>query len=232
VDVTPYQAARKSRAVKKLRRQLGLKSHHRVLVYAGRLIREKGVHVLLRAFRHVLERDPKARLVIVGGTGYGSNRENAYVRRLKELAAPLGDAVIFVNFVPSAQMPLYYQIGDVVATPSVWQEPFCRVNLEAMASGKPVITTPRGGIAEVVNHLGSGFLIPPEEWSQELPSVWESLWRIPRFRSDMGRRALMRARQFSWHTTAQEYLRVFEAVIAKRTGRKQAQSRQPLRSIG
>jgi spore coat protein SA len=231
VDVTPYQAARNSRAVKKLRRQLGLKANHRVLFYAGRLIREKGVHVLLTAFRKVSESDPKARLVIVGGTGYGSNRENAYVRRLKALAEPLGDAVKFVNFVPGAQMPLYYQIGDVVATPSVWQEPFCRVNLEAMASGKPVITTPQGGIGEVVNHLGSGFLIPPKEWHKELPVVWETLWSAPRLRSDMGRRALMRAKQFSWHATAQEYLRVFEEVVAKRTQRKQEQCKMPLRSI-
>jgi len=220
VDVTPYQQAKLHYTVMKLRKKLNLQPEHRVLFYAGRLMRAKGVHVLLRAFRKVSEQDPMARLVIVGGTGYGSNRLNPYVRELKKLSKPLGDKVKFVKFVPSAQMPLYFQIGDVVATPSVWQEAFCRVNLEAMASGKPVITTPRGGIGEVVTHQGSGFLIPPKEWKQELPAVWEVLWKHPQIRKEMGKQALSRAKQFSWYATAQGYLRVFEQVVEKRNSSK------------
>jgi len=227
VDVSPYQVAKLHYSIKKLRKQIGLKTEDRVLFYAGRLMRGKGVHVLLKAFRQVSEKDPLARLVIVGGTGYGSNRLNPYVKELKKLAKPLGDKVKFVNFVPSAKMPLYYQVGDIVATPSVWKEAFCRVNLEAMASGKPVISTPRGGIKEVVTHQGSGFLIPPKEWSKELPIIWELLWSAPHIRTEMGKQALMRARQFSWYATAQGYLKVFENAVAKRDLGK-----QPLQKIG
>lgn len=221
VDVSPYQVAKIHYTVKKLRKQIGLKPEHRVLFYAGRLMRAKGVHVLLKAFRKVCEQDPLARLVIVGGTGYGSNRLNPYVRELRKLAKPLGDKVKFVNFVPSAQMPLYYQIGDVVATPSVWQEAFCRVNLEAMASGKPVISTPRGGIGEVVTHQGSGILIPPKDWSSELPAIWEVMWNHPQIRVEMGKQALQRAKQFSWYATAQGYLRVFKQALEKRQNTRQ-----------
>jgi len=227
VDVSPYQVAKLHYSIKKLRKQIGLKTEDRVLFYAGRLMRGKGVHVLLKAFRQVSEKDPLARLVIVGGTGYGSNRLNPYVKELKQLAKPLGDKVKFVNFVPSAKMPLYYQIGDIVATPSVWKEAFCRVNLEAMASGKPVISTPRGGIKEVVTHQGSGFLIPPKEWSKELPNIWELLWSAPHIRTEMGKQALLRARQLSWYATAQGYLKVFENAVAKRDLGK-----QPLQKIG
>ncbi|MDF2679890.1 MAG: glycosyltransferase family 1 protein [Brevibacillus sp.] len=230
VDVSPYQVAKIHYSIRKLRKQIGLQPEDRVLFYAGRLMRAKGVHVLLKAFREVSEQDPLARLVIVGGTGYGSNRLNPYVRELKELAKPLGDKVKFVKFVPSAQMPLYYQLGDVVATPSVWQEAFCRVNLEAMASGKPVITTPRGGIGEVVTHQGSGFLLPPKEWKKELPAVWNLLWSIPAIRTEMGKNALLRAKQFSWYATAQGYLNVFEKVCKKQT--TPFPPKQPLRKTG
>lgn len=215
VDVTPYQFAGDDEKVKRLRKKLGLQDDQRVLFYAGRLMRAKGVHVLLKAFRQVSRRDPKARLLIVGGTGYGSNRLNPYVRQLKKLAKPLGKKVKFVNFVPSAKMPLYYQLGDIVATPSVWKEAFCRVNLEAMASGKPVISTPRGGIGEVVADYSSGFLVPPKEWSEALPVIWKVLWDMPDIRLEMGKRALARARQFSWNATAQGYIHVFEAAIGK-----------------
>ncbi len=230
VDVSPYQVAKIHFSVRKMRKQLGLQPEDRVLFYAGRLMRAKGVHVLLKAFREVSEKDPLARLVIVGGTGYGSNRLNPYVKELKKLAKPLGDKVRFVKFVPSAQMPLYYQLGDIVATPSVWQEAFCRVNLEAMASGKPVITTPRGGIGEVVTHHSSGFLIPPKDWGKELPVIWEILWGIPAIRAEMGKNALMRAKQFSWYATAQGYLEVFEKVCKKQTSSSPAD--KPLRKTG
>lgn len=226
VDVSPYQVAKNNYSVKKLRKELGLTPEDRVLFYAGRLMRGKGVHILLKAFRKISEQDPRARLVIVGGTGYGSNRLNPYVRELKKLAKPLGDKVTFVNFVPSAKMPQYYQIGDIVATPSVWKEAFCRVNLEAMASGKPVISTPRGGIGEVVTHHGSGFLIPPKDWISELPKVWEILWSSPFIKSEMGKQAVMRAKQFSWYATAQGYLKVFAQALEKRESVK-----QPLRKI-
>jgi spore coat protein SA len=216
IDVTPYKTAKTRSAVQKMRRQLGLQRQHRVLLYAGRLMRVKGVHILLKAFQKVCDKDPKARLVIVGGTGYGSNRLNRYVKRLHELARPLRDKVKFVNFVPGAKMPLWYQIGDVVATPSVWQEPFCRVNLEAMASGKPVISTPRGGIGEVVTHQECGFLIPPSAWTKTLPEVWGLLWNVPNLRNDMGKKALLRAKKFSWHATAQGYLQVFAQVLKEK----------------
>ncbi|EMT53541.1 MULTISPECIES: glycosyltransferase family 4 protein [Brevibacillus] len=216
VDVTPYQLAKINFGVRNLRRKLGLRHDDRIMFYAGRLMRAKGVHVLLKAFRKVCEQDPKAKLIIVGGTGYGSNRMNPYVRYLHQLAKPLGDRVKFVNFIPSQEMPLYYQIGDIVATPSVWQEPFCRVNLEAMASGKPVITTPRGGIGEVVTHEDSGYVISPKEWEKELPRIWDELWSIPHLRNQMGKRALVRAKQFSWYATAQGYLQAFEKGADKR----------------
>jgi len=216
VDVTSYLAEGREEQVRRLRNRLGLKDDQRVLFYAGRLMPGKGVHVLLKAFRKVARQDPKARLVIVGGPGYGSNRINSYVRRLRRLARPMGNRVKFVRFVPSAKMPLYYQIGDVVATPSVWKEAFCRVNLEAMASGKPVITTPRGGIGEVVTDYGSGFLIPPTDWSRALPVIWEALWNLPGLRQEMGQYARMQAMKFSWDATAQEYLKIFQAALESR----------------
>ncbi len=215
VDVEPYQEKGMAKAAKEKRRKLGLQPDERVLLYAGRLMPQKGVHLLIRSFRQVAGRDPKARLVLVGGTGYGRNRTNAYVKRLRRLAKPLGSKVRFVNFVSPDEMPLWYQIGDIVATPSLWNEPFCRVNLEGMASGKPVISTNRGGIPEVIGN--AGFMLPPAEWPKRLADIWDLLWKVPALRSELGKQALRRAREFSWEATADGYLAAFAEAIASRS---------------
>jgi spore coat protein SA len=214
VDTAAYQNQDAS-SFKQLRKQLGLRRRHRVLLFAGRLMQEKGVHRLIESFHRISRLDSRARLIIVGGTGYGSNRLNGYVKQLHELAKPLGDKVRFVNFVPTAEMPGWYQIADVVATPSLWAEPFCRVNLEAMASGKPVLTTPQGGIPEVVTEQ-EGVLLPQEKWVERVPEIWRSLWENQQIRKTLGSNGLQRAQQFTWQATAQGYLNVFAQAIAQK----------------
>lgn len=213
VDTEPYQEMAQSPALKRLRKKLGITASHRVLFFAGRLIRAKGVHILLQSFQKIARQDPKAILLIVGGTGYGSNRVNAYVQQLHALAKPIEKQVIFQKFVPSHDMPLYFQLGHVVATPSTWEEPFCRVNLEAMASGKPVITTTKGGVSEVVKEGHTGFLIAPGDWKRDLPSIWEQMWKSTLLRTQMSKQALHRAEEFSWEATAYGYLAVFEQLL-------------------
>lgn len=209
VDTEPYQRLAHSPELKKLRAKLGIKANHRVLFFAGRLIRAKGVHILLQSFQKIARQDPQALLLIVGGTGYGSNRLNAYIQELHALAKPIEKQVIFQKFVHSHDMPLYFQLGHVVATPSTWQEPFCRVNLEAMASGKPVVTTTRGGVSEVVKEGHTGFLINPGDWVRDLPTIWEQMWKSPAMRTQMSKAAMRRAEGFSWEATAHGYLEIF-----------------------
>ncbi|MET3289440.1 UNVERIFIED_CONTAM: spore coat protein SA [Brevibacillus sp. OAP136] len=213
VDMEPYLKQADSPELNKLRKKLGITANHRVLFFAGRLIPAKGVHVLLESFQKIAREDPKAILLIVGGTGYGSNRLNDYVKKLHALAKPIEKQVIFQNFVPSHDMPLYFQLGHVVATPSTWEEPFCRVNLEAMAAGKPVITTTNGGVSEVVKEGHSGFLIAPSDWKRDLPSIWEQMWKSTLLRTQMSKQALHRAAEFSWQATAYGYLNVFHQVM-------------------
>ncbi|NGQ97306.1 glycosyltransferase family 4 protein [Brevibacillus sp. SYP-B805] len=219
VNPTAYQPFRVEAKVRQLRQRLGLQSRHRVLFFAGRLMREKGVHLLLKTFRKISEKDPQARLLIVGGAGYGSNRMTPYVKWLHKLAEPLGSKVIFVNFVPTKEMPAWYQLADLVATPSLWQEPFCRVNLEAMAAGKPVLSTPNGGIPEVVPHQRAGFLVPATEWTVVVPQIWQSYWRSSAMRAELSSNARARAAMLSWKATAQGYLAVFQQAIARRRKR-------------
>lgn len=216
VHTPPYQLANTQEAINELRQRLNISPDDRVLLFAGRLIKQKGVHLLLKSFRKIVELDDHARLMIIGGPGYGRNHSTKYVRWLHKLAQPLGEKVKFIDFIPTAEMPLWYQIADVVATPSVWEEPFCRVNLEAMASAKPILTSTRGGIAEVVLDQSHGYLISPRKWVEQAPEAWQLFWNDPNTRATLSINALQRAEQFSWEATAQGYLRVFSKAIKRK----------------
>jgi len=215
VDIEPYQRMRNYELGISKRAKLGYTSKHKVLLFAGRLIKEKGVHLLIQSFQQIVKKDRHARLLIVGGTGYGSNRKNAYVNYLRKLAEPLKGKVKFVNFVPVSEMPIWYHVGDAVATPSIWNEPFCRVNLEGMAAGKPIFTSTRGGTGEVVVDGKTGYSIPPGSWKKSFPKKWAELWSDNDLRAAMSTEAYKRARQFSWEATAAGYLDVFGQAISK-----------------
>ncbi|RLC82639.1 MAG: glycosyl transferase family 1 [Chloroflexi bacterium] len=122
--------------------------------FVGRLVEEKGVHLLLRA---VAKMQAPWRLRILG-TG-------PWQLRLEELAVELGIAgeVSFEHQLPSLQLPDFYRSLDVLVLPSItkpnWKEQFGRVLVEAMACGVPVIGSSCGEIPNVVGEAG---LIFPE----------------------------------------------------------------------
>jgi glycosyltransferase involved in cell wall biosynthesis len=105
-------------------------------VYAGRLVREKGVQELIAAFGTLAT--PDAALVIVGDGADRATLEAA-ARRVAS-----GHRIRFVGTVPHDRIGAFLQQADVVVLPS-WYEERGRVLLEAMAVGTPVVATRTGG---------------------------------------------------------------------------------------
>jgi glycogen(starch) synthase len=127
-----------------------------LVFYVGRLVYEKGLHVLLDAWPRVLAAFPHARLVIAG-TG-------AYLDTLKSRAWTLGIAaeVMFVGFIPDDERDKLYHIADVATFPSLY-EPFGIVALEAMAAHCPVVVASTGGLSEVVALHETGLTVHPND---------------------------------------------------------------------
>lgn len=124
-----------------------------VILFVGRLVKEKGVEYLLQAFSSVVKRIPEAKLVIVGK---GPSEEE-----LRALQARLCiPNVFFLGVVENMIMPNIYAGANVVVLPSI-QEPFGNVALEAMASGKPVIGTYTGGMKDTIIHGVTGYHVQP-----------------------------------------------------------------------
>ncbi|WP_345752405.1 glycosyltransferase [Microbacterium rhizophilus] len=159
-----------------------------VVGYVGRLESHKGVDVLLRA---AAER-PAWRVEI---TGDGPDRTE-----LVALAARLGiaDRVSFLGFAEGAELAARYRRLDALAVPSVptpgWLEQFCRVAVEAMASGVPVVASRTGAIPDVV--ADAGVLVEPGDPGALAAGLDEAL--APDTWSRLRARGLAHATDFTW----------------------------------
>jgi glycosyltransferase involved in cell wall biosynthesis len=122
------------------------------VLFVGRLVEQKGVDRLLRAFVHVLKRFPTIELKIVG-TG---PCESAY-RRLADCLL-IGHRVHFLGWKTGLELSRLYQSASVVAVPSVY-EPFGITALEAMACARPVVASNTGGLKEIIEHEKTGCLV-------------------------------------------------------------------------
>lgn len=142
----------------RLRQKYGLQGK-KVVLFVGRLTDKKGPDILIRSMKEVLSEFPDAALVIVGGRWFSDDTVTTYVRGLHSLAKPYGNKIKFTKFIPSDQIPDYYLMADVFVCSSQWQEPLARVHYEAMAAGIPVVTTDRGGNAEVIRHMDNGLVV-------------------------------------------------------------------------
>jgi 1,2-diacylglycerol 3-alpha-glucosyltransferase len=135
------------------RQALGLDTTEPVLLYVGRLDREKNLEFLLSAVARV--GIPRARLLLVGrGT------QAAALRRVAA-ARGLGDRVEFRGGAPPDDLPRYYRAADVFVFASTTETQGLAV-LEAMACGLPVVAVRASGVEEVVGEGVSGLLVPED----------------------------------------------------------------------
>lgn len=195
---------------KELRAKLGL-GDGRVVLFVGRLSKKKGVHVLLNAMKKVAEKNPDTALVVIGSKWYGKNDSDDYTRFIANLASSLTVPIVFTGFIPPAHIPAYFNIGDVFVCASQWNEPLARVHFEAMAAGLPIVTTDRGGNAEVVGDHVNGLVIEDCMDTSVMAECISYLLQNPEVAAAMGCNGRMQAEtRFNWKRVADE---IFQGVL-------------------
>ncbi|BAS27135.1 glycosyl transferase family 1 [Limnochorda pilosa] len=180
-----------------------------LILAMGRLVPEKGFDVLLDAFRLVLDRFPRAKLVIAG--------EGPHRAALEERAGRLGVAphVYFKGFAADPVRNRLLHVADVAVFPSTY-EPFGIVALEAMGAGLPVVASRCGGLPEVVEHGETGLLVPAGD-PAALADALVPLLLSPGLREHLGRRGRERvAARFGWRRVAERTLEEYQRVLDER----------------
>ncbi len=134
------------------RSRLGLPQDRLIVLWVGRMAHVKGLDVLLTAWRKIVDRTPLALLVLVGD---GPDQS-----AVKDAARDLTDSVIFAGAVAHAQLPEWYQAGDLVVLPSR-SEGTPNVLLEGLACGTPFVASDVGNIRDLLEPASQ--VIPSED---------------------------------------------------------------------
>lgn len=142
--------------------------------FIGRVIPDKGAHILLQAVSR-LGRDDLS-VTVVGSAGFSAVEPlTKYEQELRRLAGKAHGLVEFLPFQPRDIVPRLLASFDVVVVPSVWPEPFSLIVLEAMAAGAVVVASDTGGIPEAAG--GAAILTGPgnpSELAEALAGVLDS----------------------------------------------------------
>jgi len=157
----------------KLRSSFGIKKEDKVIGFAGRIVREKGIEELVAAVGIIKKRVPSVKLLIAGDT-LGSDRDKGTKEKIKNIIAKndLNENVIFAGL--RNDMSRIYALLDVFVLPS-YREGMPRSILEAMASAKPVVATDIRGSREEVAHGVTGKIVPVGEVNPLAEAISEIL---------------------------------------------------------
>lgn len=214
VDINRYQPVWSEEAMQirdRLKAKYGL-SNKKVVLFVGRLSSKKGAHILIKAIKEVLTSHPNTALVLVGSKWYGENQEDSYVRQVKQMSEELNADTILTGFLSPKEVIAHYYLGDIFVCASQWREPLARVHYEAMAAGLPVITTDKGGNAEVVRGFGNGIVISEYNQPQAFADAITYLLDQPSIALEMGRAGRILAEEkYSWERVASDLMGLFES---------------------
>ncbi len=209
IDTKDFQEDGK---IPSLREEFGLGRDALVIGAIGHFAPLKGYDDLINAMPLILESVPRIRLLIAGEAIYPAYRD--YREKLRELIARLEieDKVIFAG--QRDDLSSLLQTLDIFVLPS-WSEGFGRANLEAMAAGKPVVSTNVGGIPEVVIDGETGFLVPPHD-PEALARAIIALAEDRKLREKMGQEGRRRAELFTIRRMVDKVLKVYDEILSGR----------------
>jgi spore coat protein SA len=178
------------------------------VLFVGRIVPDKGVHILLEAMRLLQNRGVPLQAVIVGGSGFGGSAPTAYVTSLQQ-SAPAN--VRFEPYCSGSALGDKFRSADIFCAPSTWAEPLGLVVLEAMATGLPVVATSSGGIPEMFSE-GGGLLVE----RNSAPALAEALARLATddgLRKQLSREAYASfQRNFTWEVVRRNYREILHSI--------------------
>ena len=208
IDVTRFYKENVSRKeVLELKNDLGISRSNFVILYVGRVAKEKSIDFLINNLKYIVKKIPRAMIVIVG--------DGPDMKELMELTDKnkLNKNVIFVGKVPWEEVPKYYQMADVFVTSSTTETQGLTV-IEAMAASKPVVAVKDESFELVITDKQDGLFFTNETEYREL--IYK-LYKEDKYRQNIAKQARISANNYSAEVYARRVLEVYKSVVNKDT---------------
>ena len=180
-----------------------------IIFSVGRIVREKGLHLLVRAMPLVLAQHPTAKAVIAG--------KGPELEALRSLAWELGvgEKILLTGFISDQDRDRLFKIADVAVFPSLY-EPFGIVALEAMAARCPVVVSEVGGLKDVVQHAKTGITVYPDNVESLAWGILHTL-QHPAWAAARVENAYRLVREvYNWERIARMTADVYRRIVAER----------------
>ena len=192
-----------------IREQLGL-NFAEVVIFVGRLTRQKGIPTLLEAVPRIVRERPNARFVLVGP-------------RATEGPFAIGKADIdrytphVIDLGPRKDVPILLGMADVFAFPTQYREGIPRVLMEAGLAGLPIVASRMPGCRDVVEDGWNGYLVGPRDVNALASRIIDLLSDRARARA-MGQRSVGLVRErFALSGIVDQYCDLYERALSGRT---------------
>lgn len=150
IDLDVFNENSNLEKIKEIKRKFKISSKDNVILFAGRISKEKGIDQVIKSFKIAYKKDKSLKLLIIGSYMHGSNIKTEYQNYLDSLSSGVQTNIIYTGYIDQSDLKYYYQIAKISIFSSMWNEPAGLTLLESMACGTPVITTRSGGIPEYV----------------------------------------------------------------------------------
>lgn len=208
IDVTRFYSENQNKEeIDTIRKDLGIKKTDFVILYVGRIAKEKSIDFLINNFKDILKKIPKAKMIIVGD-GPEMTELAKLVQKNK-----IEKNIIFTGKVPWDLVPRYYQLSDLFVTASKSETQGLTV-IEAMASEKVVVAIKDESFELVMTDNENGLFF---ETADEYKYLIYKLYKDKKLYDRIKKEARKTANQYNPKVYAQKVLKVYEKVINKDT---------------
>lgn len=190
-----------------LKKDLGLKKTDFIVLYIGRIAKEKSIDFLINNFNSVLNRIPKAKMIIVG--------DGPDIKDLIDLTRKKGleNKIIFTGKAPWTDVPKYYSLCDLFVTASKTETQGLTV-MEAMGASKPVVAIRDESFELMITDKKDGLFFDDEKSYVDM--IYE-VYKNKKLRDEISFNARLTADKYSPYNYAKNVLKVYDKVISKDT---------------
>jgi glycosyltransferase involved in cell wall biosynthesis len=190
------------------RSNLGIPENHKLLLFVGRLIKEKGIYEVVKAFAQVADQHQESTLIIVG---WGTELEGlkTLIRSLK-----LNDRVIFTGFIPEVEVVGYYANCDVLVFPTYFPEGFPMALFNSVAAGMAVITTPTRAATDYLTEPDNCLWVEAQNFNS-VSGALNKLLQSAQLMTSMKFNNATKGIEFSQSQVAKELSEIISQIIIK-----------------